>query len=105
MQFVPGSDEGLCEAEEGAHDEEKDVDDGDGGGQQLHHDGPGIGVIQTLNVQVLLLGGLLRLKQHLSIVYMVLVLNQAKNIDKRRSQNIWQPCNKSDIIWQPLFNK
>ena len=60
MQFVPGSDEGLCEAEEGAHDEEKDVDDGDGGGQQLHHDGPGIGVVQTLNVQVLLLGGLLR---------------------------------------------
>jgi len=32
------------------------VDDGDDGGEQLHEDDPGVGVLQPVDVDVLLLG-------------------------------------------------
>jgi hypothetical protein len=58
VNFIPCPNKRLCKAEKGSHDKEEDVNHGDGGGQQLHHDGTSICVVQTLNVQVLLLGGL-----------------------------------------------
>ena len=48
--------ERLGQAEEGADDEEDDVDEGDCRRQQLHHDGSGVRAVQPLDVEVLLLG-------------------------------------------------
>ena len=50
-----GSQERFGQTEEGPHEEEADVNDGNDGGQQLHEDDSSVGAVETLDVDVLLL--------------------------------------------------
>ena len=45
----------LGEIHESPDEEEDDVDEGDEGIEQLHHDGAGVGAVQALYIEVLLL--------------------------------------------------
>ena len=109
--------ERLGQAEEGADDEEDDVDEGDCRRQQLHHDGSGVRAVQPLDVEVLLLCCLVLHSSQLVLQtlevfsdvqepLLALVLDLLLHVGDARLDAddlvLVQLCQVADLIFQPV---